>query len=72
MTLKWNFVVELKCSSWKRNWRKHKKNLKLDDKQASLFLEQNLFKSISKGPAFLWQTHIQTIEYGLNDTISTH
>ena len=25
-------------------------------------LERNLFKNVSKGPAFLWQTQIQTIE----------
>ena len=32
-------------------------------------LEQNSFKNVSKVPAFLWQTQIQPIEYGLNDTI---
>ena len=31
--------------------------------------KQNLFKNMSKGPPFLWQTQIQMIEYGLNDTI---
>ena len=30
-----------------------------------LFLEHNLFKNVSKWPAFLWQAQIQTIEYGL-------
>ena len=25
------------------------------------------FKNVSKGPAFLWQTNIQTVKYGLND-----
>ena len=33
------------------------------------FLVRNLFKNVSKGAAFLWQTQIQTIEYDLNDTI---
>ena len=32
-------------------------------------LEPNLFKNVSKGPAFLSQTQIQTIEDGLNDTM---
>ena len=32
-------------------------------------LEHNLCKNVFMGPAFLWQTQIQTIEYGLNDTI---
>ena len=36
---------------------------------ASLLLKHNLFKKVSKGPAILWQTQIQTIEFGLNDTI---
>ena len=35
----------------------------------SKLLEHNLFKNVSKGPAFLWQSHIQTIEYDLKDTI---
>ena len=26
-------------------------------------LEQNLFKNVSKGSAFLWQTQTQTIEW---------
>ena len=33
------------------------------------YLKRNSFKNVSKGPAFLWQTLIQTIEYGLNDAI---
>ena len=33
-----------------------------------LLLERNLFKNISKVPAFLWQTQIQMNEFGLNDT----
>ena len=33
------------------------------------FLVRNLFKNVSKGAAFLWQTQSQTIEYGLNNTI---
>ena len=32
-------------------------------------LEHNLCKNVFMGPAFLWQTQIQTIEYGLKDTI---
>ena len=32
-------------------------------------LKHNIFKNVSKGPAFLWQTQIQAIEYGLNDAI---
>ena len=32
-------------------------------------LKHNLFKNVSKGPAILWKTQIQTIEYGLNDAI---
>ena len=34
-----------------------------------LELEHNLFKNVSKGPAFLWQTQIQTTKYGLSDTL---
>ena len=35
-----------------------------------LWLEHNSFKNVlSKGPAFLWISQIQTIEYGLNHTI---
>ena len=30
---------------------------------------QFLFENVSNGPAFLWKTQIQTIEYGLNDMI---
>ena len=30
-------------------------------------LEPNLFKNVSNWGSFLWQTQIQTIEYGLND-----
>ena len=30
--------------------------------------KQNLFKNVSKWVTFLWQTQIQTIKYGLNDT----
>ena len=33
------------------------------------YLEHDLFKNVSKGPAFWGQTQIQTIEYGFNDTI---
>ena len=32
-------------------------------------LEHNMFRNISKRPAFMWQTQIQMIEYGLDDTI---
>ena len=32
-------------------------------------LKHNLFKDVSKGLAILWQTLIQTIEYGLKNTI---
>ena len=31
-------------------------------------LEHTLFKNVSNRVTFLWQTQIQTIEYGLNDT----
>ena len=37
--------------------------------QLQNLLKHNLFKNVSKGPAFLWQAQIQTIEYGLNDAI---
>ena len=37
--------------------------------EITTFLEYNLCKNVSNRLAFLWQTHIQTIEYGLNDTI---
>ena len=30
-------------------------------------LEHTLFENVSKGPLFLWQTQIQTNEYGFND-----
>ena len=33
-----------------------------------LALEHNLFKNVSKYVIFLWNTQIQTIKYGLNDT----
>ena len=32
-------------------------------------LEHNFFKDMSKGPAFLRQTQIQTLEYGLDDAM---
>ena len=32
-------------------------------------LDHSLFKNVFEGPAFLWQTQIQMIEYGLYDTI---
>ena len=32
-------------------------------------LEHNSSKNVSKRPAFVWQTQIQTIEYGLNNKI---
>ena len=32
-------------------------------------LEHNLLKNVSNRQAFLWQTQIQAIEYGLYDTI---
>ena len=35
----------------------------------SSYLEHNLFKNVSNGPAFWWQTQIQTLENDLNDTI---
>ena len=38
-----------------------KENLKYESKMI-LWLEHNLFKNVSKGPAFLWQTQIQMIE----------
>ena len=31
-----------------------------------LFLEHNLFKSVSKWVTFLWQTQIQMIKYGFD------
>ena len=36
-------------------------------KLASLSLEHNLFKNVYTTAAFLWQTQIQTIIYGLNN-----
>ena len=33
----------------------------------TLLLEHNLFQNVSKWVTFLWQTQIQTLEYGLND-----
>ena len=35
----------------------------------NLMLEHTYFKNGSSGPAFFWQTQIQTIEYGLNDAM---
>ena len=32
-------------------------------------LEHTLDKNGSTGPAIMWQNQIQTIEYGINDTI---
>ena len=32
-----------------------------------MLLERHLFKNVSGGPDFLWQTKIQAIEYGRND-----
>ena len=33
-----------------------------------ILLEHNFFKNVSNWVTFLWQTQIQKIKYGLNDT----
>ena len=55
---------------WCRNFC-HKKSTCLDHSYLKYALEHNLFWNVSDGSAFLWLKQIQTIEYGLNDTIST-
>ena len=39
-----------------------------NSRRSKVFLEHNLIKNVSNWVTFLWQTQIQTIRYGLNDT----
>ena len=54
---------EIFCKNLVRAWRRIINSRPLCNGN----LEHNLGKNVSKGPAFLWQTQIQTIKFGFNN-----